>query len=256
MDKSSSLWIAAGVLVAIGVAHSWLGERKVLAPLFASRGWGLSVASRPQAQSLLRFAWHLTTLAWLGLCAVLVGAPVALTVGAVALVSGGIIFFSLRGHLAWPLFVLSGMSALHAGGFLPMVVVQVLIGLAVAIALGASAVHAYWAAGGSRGLLLSVPQHQDGRPLFSPGRPLCALVALVLLGYAGVLGLGLRGGASGIVSWLLGAAGLLLSARLVGDGKYVGFSKRHRSTAFGRADDHVFTPLVVLLWLGTLAALS
>ena len=53
---------------------------------------------------------------------------------------------------------------------------------------------------------------------------------------------------------IIAFAGLTL--RLIGDGRFVGFSKRVRDTAFGRADDALFTPAVVLLWLGTASALA
>jgi hypothetical protein len=55
---------------------------------------------------------------------------------------------------------------------------------------------------------------------------------------------------------LLILALFVLSLRAVGDGRFVGFSKRVRDTAFGRADDALYTPAVVLLWFGAASALQ
>ncbi|HPR64799.1 MAG TPA: hypothetical protein PK014_11315 [Thermoanaerobaculia bacterium] len=66
------LLILAGVLVlTIGAAHSWLGERyiivRVLRQMDLPRLFGSDIFTR----RTIRFAWHLTTIAWSGMGSVL-----------------------------------------------------------------------------------------------------------------------------------------------------------------------------------------
>lgn len=57
------------------------------------------------------------------------------------------------------------------------------------------------------------------------------------------------------VTCVVGLGILVLAARALGDGRGIGFTKRVRTTRFGRADDLYFTPLIVLLAIGSAAAL-
>ena len=119
-----------------------------------------------------------------------------------------------------------------------------------AILLLLSLVHWYWALGGQRGLAAAVPTSASGEPLVSPGRLAAAGVAFALLVAAGLAlwpacpyAVGppwvQRGGVWGIA--------LVFTARAVGDGRYVGFSKRVRDTAFGRRDSRLYSPLCALI---------
>lgn len=104
---STALYVAAFLSVAISLAHSVLGERYILMPL-------LRKASLPGfVRRTLRFAWHITGIAWCGLGAILVllargeasGQNVATVVGATFAVTGLVVLFSSRGrHLAWIVF--------------------------------------------------------------------------------------------------------------------------------------------------------
>src|SRR5262245_59967007 len=67
--RNDWLMIAGALLAVLSLLHSAMGERAILGPLFRERGWSLPFAERPAVQSLLRFAWHLTTFAWLGMSA-------------------------------------------------------------------------------------------------------------------------------------------------------------------------------------------
>lgn len=113
---SSSLVLAAGLTVVIGIVHSWLGERRLIGPL-------LAIEPRPSIlksgffRNVLRFAWHITTLAWIGMAgamAALALAPLDRTgriavavLGATFLVHSLLILGMSRGrHLAWPVFLL------------------------------------------------------------------------------------------------------------------------------------------------------
>ncbi|MDD9942633.1 MAG: DUF3995 domain-containing protein [Myxococcales bacterium] len=251
----SIVWIAAGGLLLLALLHTALGELEVLRPLFRQTGWRLPGVGPRQARALLRFAWHLTSLAWLGLVAALLGVPSPLAFGITLLVSGVVVFFSLREHLAWPVFLLAGLAALDHGRFLPPLVPVALRALAVSIAVAAAMVHLYWAAGGRRWADVAVPANPDGSPLFSPGPVACLLVALALCAFAALL-VGAPNWPQTWVRYALGTAATILTVRMIGDGKFVGFLKRHHNTAFGRADGRLYTPLVVGLWLGALAGLA
>jgi branched-subunit amino acid transport protein len=114
---SMALYVAAFLSVAISVAHSVLGERYILMRL--SRKESLpKVVSRT-----LRFAWHITSIAWCGFAVILVllargdasGRSVSMAVGATFALSGLVVLFSSRGrHLAWVVFSLIAiLSALY-----------------------------------------------------------------------------------------------------------------------------------------------
>jgi hypothetical protein len=63
------LLLAAALIVLTGLAHSILGERTILPPLFGSDDF---------TRRTLRFAWHLTTVTWFAFAALLVDASGAL----------------------------------------------------------------------------------------------------------------------------------------------------------------------------------
>ena len=114
--------LAAGLVIALGIAHSYLGEKYILSRLFRA-GVLPKVFSRPaSAERTLRFAWHLTTLAWCGAGAMfflLALGPLEATaipgvLAAVFLATGAVTAYASRGrHFAWPVFVLIGLIALY-----------------------------------------------------------------------------------------------------------------------------------------------
>lgn len=65
------LIIAALLLIFIGLAHSYLGERFILVRLF-KRQLPKLFGSDAFTKQVLRFAWHLTTVAWFGYAAILI----------------------------------------------------------------------------------------------------------------------------------------------------------------------------------------
>ncbi|MEM9692731.1 MAG: hypothetical protein AAGA56_09315, partial [Myxococcota bacterium] len=148
-SKPAVTAVAAGSLFSLALAHSILGESRILRPLFADKRWRIGIARRP-LEYLLRGAWHMTSLAWVGLAAAMLGAPVALAVAGVGIVSGVGLLVGLRGHLAWPLFIGGGLASLDREGQLPPSLLAVLVVSAGLIAAGAAAIHLYWAAGGRR----------------------------------------------------------------------------------------------------------
>jgi hypothetical protein len=118
---NTALLVAAVLVFAVGAVHSWLGERRLLGPLLApEKRLGL-LAKSSLARTTLRFAWHLTTLAWWGLGAVLAGlalspsdprAVALIVVAATFLATGLAILAVSRGrHLAWPvLLAIAGLA--------------------------------------------------------------------------------------------------------------------------------------------------
>jgi hypothetical protein len=117
----TALLIASILTFAIGAVHSWLGERRLIGPLLApERRQGILAGSF--GRQILRFAWHLTTIAWWGIGAILAaltlspmdsqGRLVAAVIGATFFATGAVILVASRGrHLAWPVFLaIAGLS--------------------------------------------------------------------------------------------------------------------------------------------------
>jgi len=69
----NAMLLVAGLLSAlIGIAHSVLGEKLVLGPLFERGDVPKLLGSTTFARHTLRFTWHLTTVLLLGIGAVIV----------------------------------------------------------------------------------------------------------------------------------------------------------------------------------------
>lgn len=118
--RDLALQIAAGLAVFIGLIHSILGERYILTRLFR-RELPKLFGDDWFTRRTLRFAWHITTLAWWGFAALLLLAAgegglttpealwvIALTFGVSALIA----FFASSGrHLAWIVFLAIALLA-------------------------------------------------------------------------------------------------------------------------------------------------
>lgn len=109
---------AAAGLGAVSLAHSYLGERYLLIRLFRRADLPRLRGSDLFTKRTLRFAWHLTTVAWWGAAAAMLavgaGSPrVAVQALSVTfLLSGIVTLVASRGrHLAWPVFLLIGVAA-------------------------------------------------------------------------------------------------------------------------------------------------
>ena|SRR5690606_34635541 len=114
------LYVAAFLAIGLGVAHSVLGERYILMRLFRRSDLPHLFGSSQFTVQTLRFAWHLTTIAWFGLGALLLHAgrgdftvPGMLRViGITFMVSGLLPLLFTRGkHLAWPVMFAIGALA-------------------------------------------------------------------------------------------------------------------------------------------------
>lgn len=111
---NSGLLVAAALLALTAVAHSALGERYILRRLFRRGDLPPLFGSDWFTRRTLRFAWHVTSVAWLGLAGALVvladdGAPARDTllriVAATFAASAAIAALGSRGrHLSWIVF--------------------------------------------------------------------------------------------------------------------------------------------------------
>ncbi len=119
------LLLAVALLVCTGVAHSYLGERYILVRLFRRADLPRLFGGTAFTTGTLRFAWHLTTLAWWSLACLalmagrgpITSAQVLLVVGLTALVSAAFPLYFTRGrHLSWIVFVLVGVLVLLVRG--------------------------------------------------------------------------------------------------------------------------------------------
>jgi hypothetical protein len=123
MTSSTLLSIAALLAFAVGVAHSVLGEKYILMRLFRRPDLPKLFGDSNFTARTLRFAWHLTTIAWWGFAAMLALASRAQltaenTLQALAvtmLVTAAVILVASRGrHLAWAVFAAIACIAFYA----------------------------------------------------------------------------------------------------------------------------------------------
>lgn len=117
------LYLAAFLLFALGIVHTVLGEKYILMRLFRRDNLPKLFGSTDFTLRTMRFAWHLTTVAWWGFAALLVlmahpplvmqqvGAVIGLTFLAHFLIA----LFGTRGrHLSWIVFLVVAAGALYA----------------------------------------------------------------------------------------------------------------------------------------------
>jgi len=121
MSDSTLLIVAALLTFGVGIAHSVLGEKLLLIRLFRRPDLPKLAGSTTFAVRTLRFAWHITTVAWWGFGAMLLLASRdALTqanalraLAVTMLVTAAMILIASRGkHLAWPVFAVIAAAAL------------------------------------------------------------------------------------------------------------------------------------------------
>jgi hypothetical protein len=115
------LLVAAGTAVFIAATHSYLGEKRIFPQLLDRTDPPRLRGSAALMRSIVRWAWHLTSLAWVALAAILIallddpsrlrqtlGAIVAAYLGLGAIVT----FATTRGrHIAWPFFLVAALAA-------------------------------------------------------------------------------------------------------------------------------------------------
>lgn len=107
------LYLSAILLVIVSFAHSYLGERYILSRLFRRDNLPKLLGSDDFTKRTLRFAWHVTSVAWLGFAGIIVllAQPElnkALVAQVIAVTFGIHFLVALLGskgkHLSWVLF--------------------------------------------------------------------------------------------------------------------------------------------------------
>ncbi len=118
-----SLYFAAFLITVISFAHSYLGERYILIRLFRRDDLPKLFGSSEFTVRTLRFAWHITSIAWLGLAGILLLAAhppvtpqgVGMVVGMTFLAHSVIAFGGSHGkHYSWVVFLAIGAIAIYA----------------------------------------------------------------------------------------------------------------------------------------------
>ncbi|EIZ0685693.1 hypothetical protein ACEV9Z_22110 [Vibrio parahaemolyticus] len=104
------LYIAAFLLIAVSFAHSYLGERYILSRLFKRDNLPKLFGSDDFTKRTLRFAWHLTSISWVGFAGIVVALAQPelnkFMVAQIVSITFGVHFvialFSSKGkHLSW-----------------------------------------------------------------------------------------------------------------------------------------------------------
>lgn len=108
------LLVAAFIIFLTGAAHSYLGERYLLMRLFKRGNLPQLLGGTAFTEGTLRFAWHLTTVAWWAIALLLLFAHqgslstsrLLYVIAGAALVSAVLPFIFTRArHLSWVAFL-------------------------------------------------------------------------------------------------------------------------------------------------------
>ena len=117
------LYFVSLLLIVVVFAHSYLGERHILIRLFRREDLPKVMGSSEFTIRTLRFAWHITSVAWFGFAAIvfslarppLDSSTIGLIIGLTFLVHFAISLIGSRGkHLSWPIFLVIGIVVIYA----------------------------------------------------------------------------------------------------------------------------------------------
>ena len=112
------LFIAIILLLMIGLIHSYLGEKYLLIRLFKRTDLPKLLGSDLFTKQVLRFAWHLTTIAWWGFAAILavlitpsiaIKNEILLIIFALSAILS--LYFARGKHLSWLFFLIIAFAA-------------------------------------------------------------------------------------------------------------------------------------------------
>jgi len=117
------LIFGAFLLLSIGFIHSYLGEKHILIRLFRRDNLPKLFGSDCFTKRVLRFAWHLTTIAWWGFAAILfvlsnpsvnAQSEILVIIAFVFALSGTVsLIFSRGKHLSWLFFFTIALSSYY-----------------------------------------------------------------------------------------------------------------------------------------------
>jgi len=117
------LYLAAAAAITVGLAHSILGERYILIRLFRRGNLPPIFGSESFTKQTIRFAWHITTVAWFGFAAIMVllaqsklsaTATLAIIAGTFLITSAIALVASRGRHFSWPVFLFIGGACWYA----------------------------------------------------------------------------------------------------------------------------------------------
>jgi hypothetical protein len=119
------MYFAGSLFVILGLGHSYAGERYVLPRILRMPDLPRLAGSTLYMQRILRLAWHVTSIAWFGLAAVVVlliqpsaaRNDISIAVGLTALASFVLVLAGSRGkhYLAWAMFLVASLITLYYG---------------------------------------------------------------------------------------------------------------------------------------------
>ncbi|MEL6557168.1 MAG: DUF3995 domain-containing protein [Bacteroidota bacterium] len=114
-----------------------------------------------------------------------------------------------------------------------------------------SMLHFYWVLGGKWALKDAVPYNEKGEKVLNPGKFDTLIVGIGLLLFAVFYLASSDLLEFALPAWLMKYGGWSISIifllRALGDFKYVGFSKKIKSTDFAKKDTQIYSPLCLLL---------
>ncbi len=125
--KQFVLYVAFSLIIFIGIAHSYLGERYILIRLFKRDNLPKLFNSTDFTKYTLRFAWHLTTVAWFGLGFILILLSqeeirvdyITYVIATTFLIHFLVSLFASKGkHLSWIVFLSIGLLIFYASSML------------------------------------------------------------------------------------------------------------------------------------------
>lgn len=116
-------YLGATLLIALAIGHSVLGEKYILIRLFRRDDLPKLYGGTAFTKNTLRFAWHVTSVAWLGFALILIHlasgslseSVIGNVIAATFLVHGLVALVGSRAkHFSWPVFLVIGIAALYA----------------------------------------------------------------------------------------------------------------------------------------------
>lgn len=120
------------------------------------------------------------------------------------------------------------------------------------ILIALSGIHFYWALGGQSGIEKTLPTNLEGKKMLNPKKMDSVMVAIFLLLFGllfftkiGLLSISLP---HLINRFGIGVVSTIFLLRAMGDFRYVGFTKKIKTTEFASLDTKLYSPLC--LWIG------
>jgi hypothetical protein len=121
--KQVSLYLASFLIIGVAIAHSYLGERYILTRLFRQDNLPAIFGTAELTRRTLRFAWHVTSIAWWGIAAIIIAMAqqgfstrtLGIIIGGTFLLHAVIALVGSRGrHLSWPVFLAISVLVMYA----------------------------------------------------------------------------------------------------------------------------------------------